>query len=62
MSSSAPSVLINPKDPHAVELGKLGDEDGEQGDGVDHKMDSVVFGVEAGQDVPESGIKKKKKK
>ena len=48
VSSSALSVLINPKDPHAVQLRQLGDEDSEQGDRVDHKMDPVVFGVEAG--------------
>ena len=53
MSSSALSVLINPKDPHAVELRQLGDEHGEQGNGVHHKMDPVVFGVEAGENVPE---------
>lgn len=48
VSSSASSVLINPKDPHAVQLRQLGDEDGEQGDGVHHEMSPVVFGVEAG--------------
>lgn len=46
--SSSLSVLINPKDPDAVELRQLGDEHGEQGDGVDHKMDPIVLGVEAG--------------
>lgn len=51
VSSSALSVLINPKDPHAVQLGQLGDEYSEQGNSVDHKMDPVVFGVEAGEDV-----------
>lgn len=50
---SVPSVLINPKDPDAVQLGQLGNQHGEQGNGVDHKMDAVVFGVEAGQYVPE---------
>lgn len=50
---SIPSVFINPEDPDAVELGQLGDQHGQQGDGVDRKMDAVVFGVEAGQDVPE---------
>lgn len=53
MSSSASSVLINPEDPHAVQLGQLGDEHGQQGHGVDHKMHPVVFGVEAGQYVSE---------
>lgn len=52
VSSSAPSVLIYPEDPHSVQLGKLGDEHGEQGDGIDYKVGPVVFGVEAGQDVP----------
>lgn len=47
------SVLINPKDPHAVQLGQLGDENGQQGNGVDHKMDPVIFGVEAGENIPE---------
>lgn len=36
-----------------MQLGQLGNQHGEQGDGVDHKMDAVVFGVEAGQYVPE---------
>lgn len=48
VSSSALSVLINPKDPHTVQLGKLGDEYSEQGNRVDHKMNPIVFGVEAG--------------
>lgn len=46
--SSSLSVLINPKDPHAVQLRQLGDEHGEQGNGVDHKMDPIILGVEAG--------------
>lgn len=48
VSSSALSVLINPKDPHAMQLGQLGNEYSEQGDSVDHKMGPIVFGVEAG--------------
>lgn len=48
VSSSALSVLVNPKDPHAVELGQLGDEYSEQGNSVDNKMGPIVFGVEAG--------------
>lgn len=48
VSSSALSVLINPKDPHAVQLWQLGDEYSEQGNSVDHKMGPIVFGVEAG--------------
>lgn len=47
-SSSAVSVLINPKDPHTVQLGQLGNEYREQGDSVDNKMGPIVFGVEAG--------------
>lgn len=43
-----PSVFVNPKDPDAVKLGQLGNQHGEQGNGVDHKMVAVVFGVEAG--------------
>lgn len=48
VSSFDLSVLINPEDPHTVQLGQLGDEHSEQGNGVDHKMDPIVFGVEAG--------------
>lgn len=48
VSSSAVSVLINPKDPHTVQLGQLGNEYREQGDSVDNKMGPIVFGVEAG--------------
>lgn len=48
VSSSALSVLINPKDPHTVQLGQLGDEYSEQGNCVDHKMGPIIFGVEAG--------------
>lgn len=55
VSSSALSVLINPKDPHTVQLGQLGDENGEQGNGVDHKMDPIVFGVEAGENIQDDG-------
>ncbi len=56
VSSSALSVLINPEDPHTVQLGQLGDEYSEQGNGVDHKMGPIVFGVEAGEYIPESEI------
>lgn len=59
VSSSALSVLVNPKDPHTVQLGQLGDEYSEQRDRVDHKMDPIVFGVEAGQYIPESEIHKR---
>lgn len=52
-TSSSLSVLVNPKDPHAMQLWQLRDEHSEQGNGVEHKMDPVVFGVEAGEDVPE---------
>lgn len=48
VSSSAASVLINAEDPHTVQLRQLRDEHGEQRHRVDHKMDAVVFGVEAG--------------
>lgn len=47
------SVFVNPKDPDAVQLGQLGNQHSEQGNGVDHEMDAVVFGVEAGENVPE---------
>lgn len=46
--SSALSVLINPKDPHTMQLWQLGDEYSEQGNGVDHEMDPIVLCVEAG--------------
>lgn len=55
MSSSAVSVLINAEDPHTVQLRQLRDEHSEQGNRVDHKVDSVVFGVEAGEDVQDDG-------
>lgn len=45
------SVLVNSKDPHSVQLRQFGDENGQQGHGVDHKMGLIVFGVEAGEDV-----------
>lgn len=48
LSSSVLSVFINPKNPHTVQLGQFGDEYSEQGNSVDDKMDSIVFGVEAG--------------
>ena len=47
-SSSVLSVLINPKNPHTVQLGQFRDEHSEQGNSVDHKMDSIIFRVEAG--------------
>lgn len=47
-SVSILSVFVNPKNSDAVELRQLRDEHSEQGNGVDHKMDSVVFRVEAG--------------
>lgn len=46
------SVLVDTKDPHAVELGQLGQKDAEQGGRVDDKVHRVVFGVEAGEEVP----------
>lgn len=55
VSSSALSVLVNPKDPHTVQLRQLGDEHSEQGNSVDHKMGPIVFGVKAGKDVQDNG-------
>lgn len=51
VSSSAPSVLVNAKDPNSVKLGELGNEHGHQGDRVDHKVGPVILGVEAGEDI-----------
>lgn len=59
--SSGLSVLVNPKDPHAVQLGQLGDEDREQGRRVDHEVGLVVFGVEAGEYVAEAQINKRRR-
>lgn len=46
------SVLVDAEEPHAVELGQLGQEDAEQGGRVDHEVRGVVLGVEAGEEVP----------
>lgn len=51
MERGVSSVLVNPKNPHSVQLRQFGDENGQQGHGVDHKMGLIVFGVEAGEDV-----------
>lgn len=48
---SVPSVFVNPKDPHSVQLRQFGNENSEQGHSVDHKMGLVIFGVKAGEDV-----------
>lgn len=45
------SVLVDAEEPHAVELGQLGQEDAEQGGRVDHEVCGVVLGVEAGEEV-----------
>lgn len=42
------SVLVDPKDPHSVELRQFGDQDAHQGDGVDDEVYPVVLGVKAG--------------
>lgn len=55
------SVLVHAKDPHTVQLWQLGDEYSEEGKSIEHKMDCVVFGVEAGEDVPEDGGRQKEK-
>lgn len=47
----APSVLVDPEEPDAVQLRKLRDEHGEQRHRVDDEVDPVVFGVEAGEEV-----------
>lgn len=46
------SVLVDAEDPHAVELGQLGQKDAEQGGRVDDEVRGVVFGVKAGEEVP----------
>lgn len=51
MERAASSVLVNPKDPHSMQLRQFGNEDSQQGHGIDHKMGLIVFGVETGEDV-----------
>lgn len=51
----APSVLVDAEYTDSVELRELGDEDCEEGHGVDHKVYPVVLGVEAGEDVQDNG-------
>lgn len=51
------SVFVDAKDPHAVELRQLGQEDAEQGGGVDHEVRGVVLGVEAGEKVTGEGVR-----
>lgn len=45
------SVLVNPKDPHAVQLRELGDEHAEQRGRVYQEVRCVVFGVETRQEI-----------
>lgn len=42
------SVLVDAKDPHAVELRQFGDQDAHEGDGVDDEVYPVVLGVKTG--------------
>lgn len=51
------SIFVDAKDPHAVELRQLGQEDAEQGGGVDHEVRGVVLGVEAGEEVTGEGVR-----
>lgn len=51
MEQAVLSVLVNPKDPHSMQLWQFGNENSQQGHRVDHKMDLIIFGVEAGEDV-----------
>lgn len=51
MERVASSVFVNPKDPHSMQLRQFGNEDSQQGHGVDHKMGLIVFGVETGENV-----------
>lgn len=50
--STGPSVFVDPKYPYSVELRQLGEEDTEQGAGVDEEMSGVIFCVETGKDIP----------
>lgn len=46
------SVFVDPKYPYSVKLRQFGEEDAEEGAGVDEEMCRVVFGVETGENVP----------
>lgn len=52
---AVPSVLIDSKNPDAMELGQLGDEHTHQGHGVEDEMDLVILGIEAGEEVQHNG-------
>lgn len=54
------SVSIDPENPHSVEERQLGQEDAQQGAGVDDEMCGVVFCVETGEDVPAQTHREKK--
>lgn len=43
------SVLVDTEDADAVELGKLRQEDTQQGRGVDYEVPRVIFGIKTGQ-------------
>lgn len=45
------SVLIDPKDADAVQLGQFGNQDAHQGDCVDDEVYLVVLCVEAGKEI-----------
>lgn len=47
----APSVLINAKKTDPVKLWQFRDKHGEQGNCVDDEVDSVIFGIETGEEV-----------
>lgn len=51
------SVFVDAKDPDTVELGQFGQQDAEQGGGVDHEVSWVVLGVEAGEEVTGEGLR-----
>ena len=58
-SFCAPLILIDAEDADAVKLGEFGDKHSEEGHGVDHEVDPVVFGVGAGEDVSGRGGRKR---
>lgn len=45
------SVFVNSKDADAVELRQLGQEDTQQGRGVDDEVQRIISGIKAGQNV-----------
>lgn len=47
----AVSVFVDTEDADTMELRQLGQEDAQQGGGIDDEVYGVIFGIKAGQDV-----------